>query len=238
MEKREILKHLRDFIEAKKGTDVDKGLLRTLEALENVKEEDILIGEEPKLFNAYMECNSTGVGESRFEGTKTQRTVALDYVTDEYLFADGHMGAAQKALSLFVLKPEETTTFRSKEDIAKAAKEYGFILHSQKFRDLNFLMVSHRLNRYTTKITKGPKSYPVRPIFAKLDDKKDPFTIGYVYVKDGAEYIIIEPEEASGFGKLANSFGCAPWMFLGLIFPPILVVAAAVIIYKYIKANK
>lgn len=237
MEKKEILMHLRSFIESKKGTatETDKKAIRTLTALEEVTEEDITVGDEPKYFNAYIECNSTGVGESSFGGTQTRRTVALDYTTDTHLFVDGHMGAAQKGLSLFVLKPGQTTAYYSKEDIVKVAKTHGYNLHAQKFRDLNFIITDHRLNRYDIKVTKGPTSYPIRPIIATVNDKGDTCTIGYLYEKDGAEYIIIEPDDISAAKASSNSFGCAPWMFLGFVFPPIFFVALIVMFAKFQK---
>ena len=102
------------------------------------------------------------------------------------------------------------------------AKSEGFRLHSQYFRDLNFTVYDHRLNRHQVNVTKGPFTLPIRPIIATISEKGDKITIGYVYEKDGKEFIIIEPEDP---GKLGKKSGCAPWMYLGIIFPPILLVA-------------
>ncbi len=151
------------------------------------------------------------------------------------MFIDGHLGAGQKGLSMFVLKPGQTTLYYAKEDIVKVAKSYGFDLHSQNFRDLNFMITDHRLNRYNVKITKGPKSYPIRPIMARVNDKGDTYTIGYLYEQDGAEYIIIEPDDISKTGKLLKKFGWAPWVVLGIVFPPSLIIAFIVWYVKYKK---
>ena len=148
-----------------------------------------------KYFRAVIDCNSTGVGESSFEGTKTQRTVALDYTTQEHLYIDGHIGAGEKGLSIFVLKPGETTLYHSKDDIVKVAKRQGYELHLQNFRDLNFRLTDHRLNRYNVRVTKGPVSYPIRPILARYNDKGDMCTIGYLYEQDGVEYIIVKQND-------------------------------------------
>lgn len=235
MEKKEILLHLQQFIDSKSNTEQNKKMKRTLAALENISESDIIIGDEPKYFKAFIECNSTGVGESSFGGTTTRRTVALDYTTDELLIIDGHIGAGVKGLQLFVLKAGQTVTYYRKDEIVKAAKQHGFNLHLQNFRDLNFTLTDHRLNRYNVNTTYGPVSYPIRPIMASVNDKGDLCTIGYVYEKDGKEYVIIEPEDITKAGKGGNSSGCAPWMFLGFLFPPILIVAGIVMLFKYYK---
>ncbi len=234
MNNKEIITHLQKHIETKAETNTKTRKL--LNYLKDITEEDIIIGEDVKYYNAYIECNSTGVGESSFEGAKTQRTVSLDYTTKEHLFVDGHIGAGAKGLSLFVLKPGETTQYYSKNDIVKIAKRRGFELHSQKFRDLNFRLTDHRLNRYNVHITKGPKSCPIRPILARYNDKGDMCTIGYLYEKAGLEYIIIEPAEMVSEEKdFFKKIGCAPWMLLGLVFPPLFVVAIFVILVKYYK---
>ncbi len=234
MEIKEIIAHLQKHIET--ITETDEKSKKLMDYLKDVTEEDIMIGEEVKYYNAYIECNSTGVGESSFGGTKTRKTVSLDYVTDEYLFVDGHTGAGGKGLSLFVLKPGETTQYFSKNDIVKIAKRRGYELHSQNFSDLNFIMTDHRLNRHNVHITKGPKSYPIRPILATYNDKGDICTIGYLYEKDSLEYIIIEPEEIISDEKnFLKKIGCAPWMLFGIVFPPILIIAIFVILVKYNK---
>lgn len=234
MEKAEVLKHLRKFLDEQKGKELDKKTAHAYEMFRSVPEEDIVFGEQPKYFFAYMECNSTGVATSTFKGTETQRTVSKDYVTDEYLFIDGHLGAGSKGLSLFYLKPNETINYHSKDDIIKVAKTYGLQLHLQDFRDLNFSLTDHRLNRHKVHVTKGPFTYPIRPIFATHPEKDEKITIGYVYEMDGLEYIIIEPEIPSAFANLKKT-GCAPWMFLGFVFPPILFVAGFVLLVQYYK---
>ncbi len=222
MEKAEILKHLQTFIKAKREKEVDKKTSALLSTLSALTEEDISVGEQPRYFFANMTCNSTGVGESSYEGTTSQRTVARDYVTDTYLFVDGHTGAGEKGLSLFYLKPGQTIHYYKKSEIIKLAKEFGFQLHLQYFRDLNFTLRDHRLNRHTVNIVKGPFTYPVRPIYATLPKTGDKFAIGYIYEMKEKEHILIEPENPKKAGGKAS---CLPWALLGLIFPPILLVA-------------
>ncbi|MBQ8311562.1 MAG: hypothetical protein IJX80_11180 [Clostridia bacterium] len=235
MEKKEILYYLCDFIESKQKNETDKKTERLLSVLKSVTEEAISFGDAPSYFFAYIECNSTGVGTSSFQGTETQRTVARDYVTDEYLFIDGHVNAGAKGLSLFFLNPNQTINYYKKSDIVKVAKEFGFRIHLQYFQDLNFTLSDHRLNRHTVKITKGPFTYPIRPIFATVSEQGEKITIGYIYEKDGQEYIIIEPEDYGEVRKKAHKSGCAPWMLFGLVFPPIFLVALLV---WMIKAKK
>ena len=112
MEKTEVLSYVQRFIEAKQKGEVNKETARLISALKFVTAEGISFGNAPSWFCAYLECNSTGVGKSSFQGTETQRTVARDYVTDEYVFIDGHIGAGAKGLSLFCLKPGETVNYQ------------------------------------------------------------------------------------------------------------------------------
>ena len=106
----------------------------------------------------------------------------------------------------------------------------------QKFRDLNFLLTDHRLNRYNVRITNGPKTYPLRPILARYNDKGDVCTVGYLYEKDGVEHIIIEPSEIVDDKKnLLKKLGLAPWMLLGIICPPVLIAAVFVVLFKFFK---
>ncbi len=230
MEKSEILRELQKFIDSKKESATDKKTTNLLSILSKIDSDAISFGEEPSYFFANMECNSTAVGESRFNGTETRRTVALDYITDEYLFIDGHVPTGEKGLSLFYLKPNQRINYYRKADIVKVAKEYGFQLHLQNFRDLNFTLYDHRLNRYKVNVTDGPIKYPIRPIFAKISEKDDVIAIGYVYEKNGKEHIIIEPEDPNVV--LKGESGCAPWMLLGLVFPPIWIVALFVWLVK------
>ncbi len=218
MEKSEVLRHLRNFIDEKKREEKSKENEKMISALKFITEEGITFGNAPKYFFAYITCNSTGVGTSSFQGNETQRTVARDYVTDEYLFIDGHIGAGSKGLSLFYLKPNQTINYYAKSDIERIATMQGFELHSQYFSDLNCSLSDHRLNRHTVTVTKGPFTFPIYPIIATVSEKGDKITLGYVYKKDGVEYIIIEPD---GLEK-GKKKGCAPWMFFAIIFPPLL----------------
>lgn len=225
MNKEEILRHLRTYL-ATEGAQLSSTSKNMYAELQRIDSEDIRLGENPTYFYANMECNSTGVATGSFKGTETQRTVALDYVTDTYLFIDGHEGAARKGLSIFLLKEGEKIAFYNRSDAEKLAKQYGHLLHFQQFHDLNLSMNSHRLNRYRLNITKGPFSYPIRPILATSTKEKE-ITVGYVYEKNGSEYIIIAPELPE-----KKKSGCAPWMFLGFIFPPIFIVALFVMVMK------
>lgn len=233
MEKSQVLRYLKEFVKSKQESKTQKGTAQDFSALSTLKEEEILFGEPPKYFFAKIICNSTGVGTSYFHGTETQRTIARDYVTDEHLFIDGDVGAGAKGLSLFFLKPNQTINYYKKSDVIKVAKEYGFQLHLQDFRDLNFTMTDHRLNRHKVQITREPFTYPIRPIYGVISEDGDKITLGYVYEAEGNEYIIIEPEDPSNLKKAKK--GCAPWMILGLFFPPIWLVAAFVWLVKVEK---
>jgi len=233
MEKSTILKNLRSFIESKERDKLDKRTARFYDSLNGVDESRITIGKEPKYFTACLECNSTGVGVSSFEGTETQRTVSLDYITNEILFIDGHTKAAENGICIFYLKPNQKIDleYYKKSDIEKAAKNYGYQLHKQNFNDLNFFMREHRLNRYKVHIKKGPFSYPIRPVFATLDGDKT-VTVGYVYEKDGKEYVLIEPQLPKSKAEL---LGCATTALFGILLLP---VALCFSLFKGISGRK
>ncbi len=235
MNKYDVLSFLNERIQRELDNDygISKQRRNYLNMLEAVTEDDISFGDCPNYFHAYLKCNSTGVGTSSFEGSKTQRTVSMDYNTDEYLFIDGHESTAVKGLEIFYLKPDEVVNYYSKKDMKKIANSYGIKLHHQQFSDLNITLNNHRVNRYTANITKGPFSYPIRPIFVSVFDVEQPILVGYVYEKEEEEYIIIELEESRLKGK--NKSGCSPWMLLGIIFPPILIIAIIVMLYRTIN---
>lgn len=223
MENAVIIQHLHQFLDEQESKPPNKEAAALFASLKKVPAEGISLGNPPSCFFARLVCNSTGVGKSSFEGTQTRRTVALDYVTDELLFIDGHVGAGAKGLSLFYLKPGETINYYDLKESWRPATAYGYKLHLQSFRDLNIQLEDHRLNRHSVEMTKGPYRFPIRPVFATLPDDGTKVTIGYVYEMNGQEYIIIEPEIPAGKEEKP---GCAPWMYLGIIFPPILIVAA------------
>ncbi len=235
MDQTKVLQHLRAFIRSKQSGEVHKKTAKWLAALGEITEKDIFFGDAPTYFFATITCNSTGVGRSRFQGTESQRTVAMDYVTDEYLFIDGDAKAGEKGLSLFFLKPGQVIHFYKKEDAVKLAKEFGFQLHLRDFRDLNYTLHDHRLNRHTVNVTRKPFTYPIRPIYASTEKYTKKFAIGYVYEQGGVEHVIIEPEDPQEVAKKRNALGCAPWMFLGFIFPPILIAAVFVMLFRIEK---
>ncbi len=221
MEKSEILRHLREFLSSQKEDTLDKKTIAFYATLRTVGENQISFGEQPRYFYARIECNSTGVGESSFEGTKTQRTVAKDFITDEMLFIDGHEGAASKGISLFLAKEGQIVYYKKKSAIETIADLEGRARHRQDFSDLNMRMTDHRVNRYTTHLTRKPFTYPIRPVFAKLSEKEeDTATLGYVYEMNDAEYIIVEPQAPA---KPLNKAKLALWIALGIICPPILI---------------
>ena len=237
MTKSSILQYLKQYVrkELQTGNYIDKKAEKIFTIIESAAEEDIILGDCPNYFCAYMECNSTGVGTSYFEGTTTQRTVALDYTTDQYLFIDGHEGAAVKGLEIFYLKEGETINYYRKDSIRDLADMYGSDLHIQNFRDLNFLIKSHRLNRYTVKVTKGPFSYPIHPIFLASINKEHPTLVGYVYTIDETDYIIVDFKDVEVERKKRSWF--SPWMLLGFFFPPLFIVALFVIFYRISKQD-
>ncbi len=230
MDKAIILTHLQKYLQSEEAAGRAS---RFLSVLGSVTEEDISFGAQAKCFYAYMRCNSTGVGESSFGGTKHQRTVSRDYVTDEYLFVEGHTKTCEKALSLFHLKPGQKTTFHKASEVEKLAKDYGFFMQRQYFLDLNMLITSHRLNRYTVNKTKGPFTYPICPIYAATSKYSDKVVIGYIYEMNGKEHILIEPEDPKQLKKENGNSIFSPWMLLSFIFPPLILVVIFVIIVRY-----
>lgn len=234
MSKLNVLNYLNECIEKElENEDISKQRRQFLYALKNVTVDDITFGDTPSYFCAYLTCNSTGVGTSSFGSSTTQRTVSMDYTTDELLFIDGHEGTAVKGLEIFYLNPGEVINYHKKSDMKKVANSYGVKLHSQQFHDLNISLNDHRVNRYKANITKSPFSYPIRPIFVAMFEVEQPILVGYIYELEGQEYIIIELKEEQMREKSSSIF--SPWMLLGLIFPPILIAAIIVIIYRIIN---
>lgn len=227
-----VLQQLKQLVtkQLQSGDSIDKKTEKIYSGIMDASEDDLLFGECPSSFRAYAVCNSTGVGTSSYEGTKTQRTVALDYTTEEYLFVDGHEGAALKALEIFYLKPGETTDYCHKDKLNDIVTNYGLQLHIQQFRDLNFVISSHRLNRCTVKITEEPITYPIRPLYLAMEGSKQPVLVGYAYVKDETRYVILDLKEINIFHNKKSCF--SPWMLLGLLFPPLLIVALLVGLYR------
>lgn len=234
MENALIIQHLQRFLAEQDGKPTDKRTACLYAKLRSVTEDEISLGNPPSYCFACLRCNSTGVGKSSFEGTETQRTVARDYVTDEKLFIDGHIGAGVKGLELFYLKQGEQILYYDLKESARAATEYGFRIHQQYFRDLNFMLTDHRLNRHTVELTKKPFQYPIRPIFATLRHDGTKITVGYLYEKDGREFVLIEPELPDRKQR-NDGIGCAPWMLLGIVFPPVLIAAGICLLVKYGK---
>lgn len=232
MTKAYVLQQLKQLVKQKlqSGDIVDKKTEKVYSGIMTASEDDLLFGDCPSSFRAYAVCNSTGVGTSSYEGTKTQRTVALDYTTDEYLFVDGHEGAALKALEIFYLEPGETTNYYHKDKLKDVITNYGLQLHLQQFRDLNFTLSSHRLNRYTVKITEETITYPIRPLYLAVEGSKEPVLVGYAYVKDETRYVILDPKEVNLFHNKKSCF--SPWMLLGFLFPPLLIIALGVGLYR------
>lgn len=234
MTKSAILQYLRQHAQKRlrSGDDISKKEKKIFSYIESASAEDIVLGEYPNYFCAYMECNSTGVGTSSFGNSTTQHTVALDYTTDQYLFIDGHEGAAVKGLEYLVLRPGETADYYKKSYIKDLAESYGYNLHLQRFRDLNILLNSHRLNRYAARITKGPTTLPICPIYLAVSNSSKPILVGYKYTENGNDYIIPDFDDIDTSKKRRSCF--SPWMLLGLIFPPILIIAFFVVIYRLI----
>lgn len=229
MENGEITKALHKYIAERRSETRGRKERKLLDRLEAVEAHDISFGKEPVIFSARLVCNSTGVAVSSFGGTETQHTVARDYETDEFLIIDGHFGAGVTALKL--LYPRQCIKpCLPKAKMEKAAKEYGYQLHYQYFRDLNCLMRDHRLNRYAVNVTSEYTKPPVRPIYAKLEKSDDVLVIGYVYEKNGKECILIEPD-IEAFSASEHSFGFI-WFILGFIFPPLFLVCLFMMLFK------
>lgn len=232
MEKREIIEKIREFISTA-GGGKDKKTAQLMGALGRVTTENLMIGDPPSYFRARLECNSTGVGESSFGGTTTQRTVAMDYTTDELFFIDGDEATARKGLELFYLKRGQTLNYYRKNEAKKVATREGFLRHSRSFHDLNFHLTDHRLNRFSMQITQNPFSAPIRPISAVLSEKGDKIMIGYIYEADGVEHVLIEPQGITSAQE--EGFRFKPWMLLFLFCPILIPVAILIPIVKGFK---
>lgn len=220
MEKSTALSHVKKHVkeQLKPKAETDKRINKILPVLEGLKEEDLSFGPLPKYFCGYLECNSTGVGRSTFGNTETQRTVARDYVTDECLFIDGHEGTCKKGLELLLLKEGQQVNYYKKSEMKKVANKYGVLIHSQYFRDLNFSVSDHRVNRYTFHQTKEEFSAPIRAIFMKDKEEDKKIKLGYVYEKDGQEYVLVEIDHNQiGIKKRLNGL----LILLGIMFPPL-----------------
>ena len=219
MEKTTVLQYLKRHVETelKASPQKDKREKRLLSQLGSLSERDISFGPLPKYVYGYLECNSTGVGRSTFGNTETQRTVSRDYVTDEILFIDGHEATCKKGLELLLLKQGERINYFKKSEMKKAANHYGVLIHGQYFRDLNFSVYDHRVNRYVFRQTKQEFSAPIRAVFMKNEKEDKKILLGYVYEKDRTESVLIDIDYKELNGKgLKNLL-----IPLGILFPPL-----------------
>ncbi len=232
MDNTKVYIELRKYIDSLQiSKPVDKKLQRVIIGLSSIKEDDLLPGNRPNYFFAHVECNSTAVGSSYYNGTETRRTVSRDYVTPEYLFIDGHEKTCKKGLELFYLKKGQSITYHHKKDILKVANYFGTMLHKQDFHDLNFTLSSHRINRHEIHISEGPFSFPIRPIFAQIKKTEEKIFIGYVYEYHGNEHIIIDPEKTAfkRKGILDRKFFN---VLLWIIFPPLAIFLAIINLFN------
>lgn len=233
MEKKIVIEQLKKYLVTEFKTDDKDSKKKFLSIVEGLTEDDISFGPLPTFFYGYLQCNSTGVGESSFGNTETRRTVARDYRTDELLFIDGHEDTCRKGLQLFLLKSGQTVVYYKKSEAETIAKRQGFEIHRQYFSDLNITLRDHRLNRYQLHYTKEPFTLPIRAIFGKTkQDEK--FVLGYVYTKNETEHIVFEIQEPPKAEKSKLSTGCLLGL-LGLVFPPLWI---GLLFYELVKAQK
>ncbi len=170
-----------------------KELEKMINTLSSITENQLTI-KKSVLFRACMICNSTAVGE----GSNVQRTVARDYITDEYWFVEGDCRAAKKAFSMFPDQFDPNIHFYRETDMERVAEYYGFReIHAPYFRSLNMRAYAHNhhLNSIDWKEIGDPIFLPVRAITIPISRKCQDFLIGFICEKDGEEHILIEPDD-------------------------------------------
>ena len=154
------------------------------EWLENLTDKDITFGDSPKFIYGKVWGNSTGVGESTYGETTTQRTISIDHLSENICFVDlmnkADKKTLQRAFKNFRLAGGK---FYNQDKVYDLAEKEGKRAVKRNLEDLNFSFKSHRLNRYKMQYTSDVITCSLWPIYAKKDDQKK--FIGFWEERDG-----------------------------------------------------
>ncbi len=166
------------------------------EAIEHLGENDIYFGNAPTFIRGAVEGASTASGEKRFEDTHSQRTISIDFVTNERMFiADSN--AADISVCRAAVKQicGHSDVIYKKCEARSIAFDYGKSKCARDLYDLDYNMKEYRLNRYKFVATGGEWSPEFFPIYTNLKDgngKVHTLHLGYCYNVDGTDEIDIK----------------------------------------------
>ncbi len=189
--KERVISELKAYFESVAWQSLRKKNFKYTEWIEKINEENLFFGENPKFITGQVWGNSTGVGESVYGDTTTQRTIALDHLSINKCFVDLSNKADKKTLKRgFANFGFTSEKFYFQKQIADIAREDGKYKTQSNLRSLNFTPKSYRLNRYSLRYTGETISCSLWPIYAK-QGKKDVF-LGFWEEHNGKAQIDFE----------------------------------------------
>ena len=179
-----VIKELKSYFNSEEWKKLRSKNPKYIDWIENLTDKDIFFGDSPKFIKGKVWGNSTGVGESTYGNTTTQRTISMDHISLNKCFVDlsnkADKRTLRRAFENFGFTSEK---FYYQNQAADIAREDGKRETRSSLYDLNFTPKSHRLNRYHIEYTSGVINCSIWPIFAKNGEKN--VFIGFWEEHDG-----------------------------------------------------
>lgn len=193
--KSKVIAKLKTYLQSDAWQKIKNKNKKYAQFLESITEDDIDWGAKPGFIKGRVHGNSTGVGESSYGNTTTQRTVAMNHVTGEKWFVARSCTANKKALERAFENFGFKGNFYYQKDIRSLAEKDGKSEINSHLYSLNFSPKSYRLNTYNVEYTSDVYWCKLWPIVATktINGKKVQHEIGYWEEHDGKEKIDIIP---------------------------------------------
>ena len=83
-----VIKELKSFFNSEEWKKLRSKNPKYIDWIENLTDKDIFFGDSPKFIKGKVWGNSTGVGESTYGNTTTQRTISMDHISLNKCFVD------------------------------------------------------------------------------------------------------------------------------------------------------
>ena len=150
--------------------------------LSKATEKDIFFGSQPIFLCGNVVGSMTGVGESTFGDTVSQRTVRIDFTTPEYLFIASGNNADKATINEALKRFDYAAKAYSSSNLWGLAYDYGVDVVNDDLRGLNYTPKSHTLRSYDLERTSEDFKCPLWPIFlryTKAGGKQKNIRIGY-----------------------------------------------------------
>ncbi len=171
--KERVIQELKKYLASDQWKKLRRKNPKYTQWVESLTDKDISFGANPKFILGKVHANSTGVGESSYGNTKTQRTVSMDHVSSQKCFVDLSNRADKKTLERGHANFYTGSKFYYQKQAFEIAKQDGKVETSCYLSDLNFMPKSSRVNRYHIEYTSNTQSCSLWPILAKKGDKTE-----------------------------------------------------------------